>query len=53
MTKSVSGKLKVVGWLAIGAMAGALTTVQVQAVARGSFSPLPLATPICFDRVLR
>ena len=42
MSKSVGGKLKIVGWLAIGAMAGALTTVQVQAVARGAVAPLPL-----------
>jgi carboxyl-terminal processing protease len=42
MSKSVGGKLKIVGWLAIGAVAGALTTVQFQAVARGSFAPLPM-----------
>jgi carboxyl-terminal processing protease len=42
MSKIVGGKLKIVGWLAVGAMAGALTTVQLQAVARGSFSPLPM-----------
>ena len=35
-------KLKIAGWLAVGAMAGALTTVQLQAVARGALSPLPL-----------
>ena len=35
-------KLKIAGWVAIGALAGALTTVQLQAVARGSLSPLPL-----------
>jgi carboxyl-terminal processing protease len=42
MGKLVGHKLKVVGWLAIGAVAGALTTVQVQAVARGALAPLPL-----------
>jgi carboxyl-terminal processing protease len=42
MSKIVGGKLKIVGWLAVGAMAGALTTVQLQAVARASFSPLPM-----------
>ncbi|MFM2074840.1 MAG: hypothetical protein RJB34_1145 [Pseudomonadota bacterium] len=42
MSKSVSAKLKIVGWLSVGAMAGALTTVQIQAVARGSFAPLPM-----------
>jgi carboxyl-terminal processing protease len=35
-------KLKIAGWIAVGAVAGALTTVQLQAVARGSLSPLPL-----------
>ena len=35
-------KLKIAGWIALGAMAGALTTVQVQAVARGTLAPLPL-----------
>jgi carboxyl-terminal processing protease len=34
--------LKTAGWVAIGALAGALTTVQVQAIARGPLSPLPL-----------
>ncbi len=35
-------KLKIAGWLAIGALAGALTTVQLQATARASLAPLPL-----------
>ncbi len=35
-------KLKIAGWISVGAMAGALTTVQLQAVARGGMSPLPL-----------
>ena len=35
-------KLKIAGWISIGAVAGALTTVQLQAVARGGLSPLPL-----------
>jgi carboxyl-terminal processing protease len=35
-------KLKIAGWISIGAMAGALTTVQLQAVARGGLTPLPL-----------
>lgn len=36
-------KLKITGWIALGAMAGALTTVQVQAVAaRSGLAPLPL-----------
>src|SRR5437868_13100734 len=35
-------KLKAAGWISIGAMAGALATVQLQAVARGGLAPLPL-----------
>ena len=36
MGKQVSHKLRIAGWVAIGAVAGALTTVQFQAVARGT-----------------
>ena len=40
---SVMGaKLKVAGWLAVGAVAGALTTMQLQATARNGVSQLPL-----------
>ena len=35
-------KLKIAGWVSVGVIAGALTTVQLQAVARGSLAPLPL-----------
>ena len=35
-------KLKIAGWISIGVVAGALTTVQLQAVARGGLAPLPL-----------
>jgi carboxyl-terminal processing protease len=42
MGKQVNHKLKIAGWIAVGAVAGALTTVQMQAVARGSLAPLPL-----------
>ena len=42
MGKQVGHKLKIAGWIAVGAVAGALTTVQMQAVARGSLAPLPL-----------
>lgn len=35
-------KLKVAGWLAVGAIAGALTTMQFQAIARSTVSQLPL-----------
>ena len=35
-------KLKVVGWIGVGALAGALTTVSLQTVARGNMAPLPL-----------
>lgn len=35
-------KLKIAGWITVGAMAGALTTVSLQTAARSSFAPLPL-----------
>ena len=38
----MSHKLKIAGWISVGAVAGALTTVSLQTVARGSLAPLPL-----------
>jgi carboxyl-terminal processing protease len=38
----MGAKLKVAGLLTLGAVAGALTTMQLQAVARSAYSPLPL-----------
>ena len=38
----MGAKLKVAGWLAVGAVAGALTTMQVQATARNGVAQLPL-----------
>jgi carboxyl-terminal processing protease len=35
-------KLKITGWIALGVMAGSLTTVSLQTVARGTVAPLPL-----------
>ena len=35
-------KLKITGWIALGALAGALTTVSLQTVARSTLAPLPL-----------
>ena len=35
-------KLKIAGWVSIGVVAGALTTVSLQTVARGAMAPLPL-----------
>jgi len=35
-------KLKIAGWVSLGALAGALTTVSIQTVARGTLAPLPL-----------
>lgn len=35
-------KLKITGWISIGIIAGALTTVSLQTVARGTLAPLPL-----------
>jgi carboxyl-terminal processing protease len=38
----MKAKVKVAGWLALGAVAGALATIQFQAIARNSVSALPL-----------
>ena len=38
----MSAKFKVAGWLTLGVVAGALATMQLQANARSSLSPLPL-----------
>jgi carboxyl-terminal processing protease len=38
----MSHKLRIAGWITVGAVAGALTTVSLQTVARGSLAPLPL-----------
>ncbi len=35
-------KLKIAGWIGVGVMAGALTTVSLQTVARNTLAPLPL-----------
>ncbi|HBH38431.1 MAG TPA: peptidase S41 [Curvibacter sp.] len=35
-------KLKIAGWISLGVLAGALTTVSLQTVARNSVAPLPL-----------
>ena len=35
-------KLKITGWIALGALAGALTTISLQTVARNTLDPLPL-----------
>ncbi len=35
-------KLKIAGWISVGLLAGALTTVSLQTVARGAMTPLPL-----------
>ncbi|RRD58082.1 S41 family peptidase [Comamonadaceae bacterium OH2545_COT-014] len=38
----MSQKLKIAGWISVGALAGALTTVSLQTMARGALAPLPL-----------
>ena len=38
----MGAKLKIAGFVALGAVAGALTTMQLQAIARNPGSPLPL-----------
>lgn len=35
-------KLKITGWISVGLLAGALTTVSLQTVARSALAPLPL-----------
>ncbi|RYF07958.1 MAG: S41 family peptidase [Comamonadaceae bacterium] len=35
-------KLKIAGWISVGVVAGALTTVSLQTMARGAMTPLPL-----------
>ena len=35
-------KLKIAAWISLGLVAGALTTVSLQTVARGTLAPLPL-----------
>ena len=35
-------KLKIAGWVGLGVVAGALTTVSLQTVARSALAPLPL-----------
>jgi carboxyl-terminal processing protease len=51
----MGSKLKVAGILAVGVVAGALTTMQLQAVARNALAPLPLEEvqqlAAVFDRV--
>ena len=52
----MGSKIKFAGILAIGAVAGALTTMQLQAVARNVLAPLPLEEvqqlAAVFDRFL-
>ena len=38
----MGAKLKMAGWVAVGAVAGALATMQLQATARNSVTQLPL-----------
>jgi carboxyl-terminal processing protease len=35
-------KIKIAGWISVGVVAGALTTVSLQTLARGGMAPLPL-----------
>jgi len=39
---AMTSKLKIAGWVALGALAGGLTTMQFTATARSSVAPLPL-----------
>jgi carboxyl-terminal processing protease len=51
----MGSKLKIAGILALGALAGALMTMQISAVARSAFAPLPVAElqqlAAVFDRI--
>ncbi|MDQ2780179.1 MAG: PDZ domain-containing protein, partial [Pseudomonadota bacterium] len=51
----MGSKIKVAGLVAVGLVAGALTTMQLQAVARSSVAPLPLEEvqqlAAVFDRI--
>jgi carboxyl-terminal processing protease len=38
----MGAKVKIAGWITVGVLTGALATMQLQAVARGSIAPLPL-----------
>jgi carboxyl-terminal processing protease len=38
----VASRLRIAGWVSVGVVAGALATVQVQAIARNQLAPLPL-----------
>jgi carboxyl-terminal processing protease len=38
----MNAKLKIAGWVTVGAVAGVLTTVSLQTVARSTLAPLPL-----------
>jgi carboxyl-terminal processing protease len=38
----MGAKLKIAGWISLGAVAGALTTMNLQATARNGLAPLPL-----------
>ncbi len=38
----MNSKLKIVGWISMGVVAGALTTISVQSVAQRALAPLPL-----------
>jgi carboxyl-terminal processing protease len=51
----MGSKFKIAGLLALGAVAGALATMQITAVARSAFGPLPVEElqqlAAVFDRV--
>ena len=38
----MGNKLKIAGWISVGVLTGALTTVSLQTVARGALAPMPL-----------
>ncbi len=42
VVKPMNSKLKIAGWISMGVVAGALTTISVQSVAQRALAPLPL-----------
>jgi carboxyl-terminal processing protease len=42
VVNTMNTKLKIAGWITMGALAGALTTISVQSVAQRAMAPLPL-----------
>ena len=42
LARHMNTKLKIAGWVSMGVVAGSLTTMSLQSIARGALAPLPL-----------